>query len=154
MPLIKGYSRASISKNIRESIHAGKPQAQAVAIALKVAREAFEARHPKRKTLPGYLRPALNPKPSPELVASLVAAAGVTTTQAKQIAKKLPCGCRRAPPEPKDAGELVKRAVYEAKGHRIDELPKGKGVVVHPDHRWFPDLAAAKKWLKGHAAHK
>lgn len=40
MPLIKGYSKKSISKNIRREIKSGRSQAQAVAIALSVARKA------------------------------------------------------------------------------------------------------------------
>jgi len=37
MPLSKGHSRKAISKNIRELRHSGRPQKQAVAIALKKA---------------------------------------------------------------------------------------------------------------------
>jgi hypothetical protein len=40
MPLIKGSSRASISANIRREMEAGKPQKQAIAIALNIARKA------------------------------------------------------------------------------------------------------------------
>ena len=40
MPLKKGYSRKSISSNIRAERAAGKPQKQAVAIALNTARSA------------------------------------------------------------------------------------------------------------------
>ncbi len=43
MPLIKGSSRPTVSENIRTEIAAGKPQKQAVAIALDVARRSKKA---------------------------------------------------------------------------------------------------------------
>ena len=54
MPLKKGYSKKSISKNIKTEMARGKPQKQAVAIALDVARRAAEkakkpAKAPKAK---------------------------------------------------------------------------------------------------------
>jgi hypothetical protein len=40
MPLVQGYSKKSISKNIRGEMKRGKPQKQAIAIALSTARKA------------------------------------------------------------------------------------------------------------------
>lgn len=44
MGLIKGYSKKSVSKNISTEIKHGKPQKQAVAIALSIAAKARRAR--------------------------------------------------------------------------------------------------------------
>lgn len=47
MPLKKGYSRKTISRNIRTEMHHGKPQRQAIAIAMSTARKAKRARGKK-----------------------------------------------------------------------------------------------------------
>lgn len=41
MPLMKGKSRAAVSANIKTEVAAGKPQKQAVAIALNTARRSW-----------------------------------------------------------------------------------------------------------------
>lgn len=60
MPLHKGSSRKTISSNISELVHSGRPQKQAIAIALKTAREtrAMGGLGPSKPSTPRVSAPA------------------------------------------------------------------------------------------------
>jgi hypothetical protein len=45
MPIKKGYGKKIVSKNIKTEMKSGKPQKQAIAIALDVARREKKARY-------------------------------------------------------------------------------------------------------------
>jgi hypothetical protein len=49
MPLVKGSSKKAISENIRRERHAGKPQKQAIAIAMSEARRSKGKKLYRRK---------------------------------------------------------------------------------------------------------
>jgi len=49
MPLIKGKSRRAVSANISELVHSGRPQKQAVAIAMSVAGKSRRRKSAKRR---------------------------------------------------------------------------------------------------------
>jgi hypothetical protein len=53
MPLVKSKSKKAVSENIKTEMEAGKPQKQAVAIALNTARKSG-AKIPKKKNPGGY----------------------------------------------------------------------------------------------------
>jgi len=55
MPLKKGSSPATVSANVRELISSGRPQAQAVAIALRTAGKP-KPKKPPQKSLGSMMR--------------------------------------------------------------------------------------------------
>lgn len=55
MPLVKGKSRKAVSANIKTEMHAGKPQDQAVAIAMHTAGKMHKM--PGGKMMPGTKHP-------------------------------------------------------------------------------------------------
>jgi hypothetical protein len=62
MPLVRGFSQQAISKNISTETKAGRPNKQAVAIGLSVARQA--AKRSKTKGAKGLLA-KIGKKPPP-----------------------------------------------------------------------------------------
>ena len=53
MPLKRGYSKSTISGNTSELVHSGRPQKQAIAIALSKARESG-GKIPRKKSKRPY----------------------------------------------------------------------------------------------------
>jgi len=49
MPLKKGYSKKTVSSNIKLEMKHGKPQKQAIAIALRTAEEAKKKKKKRKK---------------------------------------------------------------------------------------------------------
>ena len=49
MPLKKGKSKAVISANIRELMHSGRPQKQAIAIAMSEAGKSKKPKDPRKR---------------------------------------------------------------------------------------------------------
>ena len=60
MPLIKGYGKKTIGKNIKTEMKAGKPKKQAVAIGFSVARKAAKG----SKKAPSFLAKIKGMKPA------------------------------------------------------------------------------------------
>jgi hypothetical protein len=58
MPLIKGFGKVAVGKNIGAEVGAGKPQKQAVAIALETARAAAKKRGKAPSNIKGIAKPA------------------------------------------------------------------------------------------------
>ncbi len=55
VPLVQGYSKGAIAKNISEMVRAGHPRSQAIAAAYSTAKRAFKKKNPG-KALPSHLK--------------------------------------------------------------------------------------------------
>lgn len=56
MPLIKGKSKKAISQNIKTEMAAGRPQKQAIAIAMATSRGGKKAKAPTKGALSKYAK--------------------------------------------------------------------------------------------------
>jgi hypothetical protein len=156
MPLKKGYSRDTISKNISEMVHAGHPKDQAVAAALNVARKA-RSKHagggaPKpapagmevTKVHVGPIHspvagrtdhlPMHVPGGSYVIPADIISAMGEGNTMAgfrvaKMIFSGNPYGAKGAP----YGAELPRRATGGPAGGPVAIVAAGGEYVIHPD---------------------
>jgi hypothetical protein len=73
MPLKKGSSQKIVSSNISELMHSGRPQNQAVAIALKTARDATRAKRAFGGHAPDFMMRNSGPQPHIGAIRSAVA---------------------------------------------------------------------------------
>lgn len=101
MPLKKGSSREAISENIKTEMKAGKPQRQAVAIALDVARRANRARG-------GFT--------SPEFIANRKVQAAVKPTHAGPIHSAVPGRTDKLPMNVKSGSYVIPADVVSGMG--------------------------------------
>lgn len=62
MPLKKGSSKTTVSSNISELVHSGRPQKQAIAIALKTARDSARAHKAFGGAPPNFVMTPAKPK--------------------------------------------------------------------------------------------
>jgi len=100
MPLAKGASRKTVSKNIAEMVRSGRPHKQAVAAALEVARRALEHDNDFGRGGPTVNPPAIGHVPwrikSPPKL-SIGALVGTTTGRSDKLATAVPHGSHVLP---------------------------------------------------------
>lgn len=91
MPLVKGSSREVISENIRELMESGRPQKQAVAIALRSARESDplsvppNPNDPTSPRLPKLGKPTLTAGRKPSAAVQALCSLGYSRAQAERL---------------------------------------------------------------------
>ena len=142
MPLTKGSSQATISHNISEMVHAGHPQAQAVAAALNTARSAKAEGGPmqKPKATPADTGVHLGPIHSP--------VAGRTD----HLPMNVPSGAYVIPADiVSSLGEGNTMAGFRAVKHMFRSAPKGSyaegGITGAPIGEPVPIVAAGGEYV-------
>ncbi|KPK54594.1 MAG: hypothetical protein AMS22_05580 [Thiotrichales bacterium SG8_50] len=142
MPLTKGSSQATISHNIAEMVHAGHPQAQAVAAALNTARNSKAEGGPmqKPKATPAASGVHLGPIHSP--------VAGRTD----HLPMNVPSGAYVIPADiVSSLGEGNTMAGFRAVKHMFRGAPKGSyaegGITGAPVGEPVPIVAAGGEYV-------
>lgn len=128
MPLIKSSSKKAVSENIRRERNAGKPQAQAIAIAMSVARRARKKKYAEggEVEVPLWLESGMIDAPPPSLA-----------TAPKQSAEWRAQRMRRiGPADPMDVGTAVSMATAPFGGAAM-------GIGTRAVTAAFPKIAAA-----------
>jgi hypothetical protein len=147
MPLIKGKSKAAISENIRTEMHAGKPQKQAIAIAMSTARKSG-----KKKKSFAKMAGHNPPKPHHADAALGVVKQPHSATHDVPLHKQplhAKTAVKHIPRHMRGRGMISERAMAIMGKHLADEAKPAVGkhvAAAGKSHGAKPDAAAARPW--------
>jgi len=120
MPLIKSRSEKAVGQNIKTEMEAGKPQKQAIAIALSVKKRA-----PKKMAEGGKVEESSKPAPTVKEMPAKPAPAPMPRPKMKSLPE---ASINRHPDSPfsvksrKQMDEEAKMGMYEPKAERMQEI--------------------------------